>query len=66
MKLIVNGHEKEFEENITLLQVLENLGLVGETGVTDSKGPRLHFEVRYHQSPQNPSQWLRARNRGGQ
>jgi murein DD-endopeptidase MepM/ murein hydrolase activator NlpD len=44
----------------------ENLGLVGETGVTDSKGPRLHFEVRYHQSPQNPSQWLRARNRGGQ
>jgi murein DD-endopeptidase MepM/ murein hydrolase activator NlpD len=44
----------------------ENLGLVGETGVTDSKGPRLHFEVRYHQSPQNPSQWLRSRSRSGQ
>jgi septal ring factor EnvC (AmiA/AmiB activator) len=41
----------------------ENLGLVGETGVTDSEGPRLHFEVRYHQSPQNPTQWLRSRGR---
>jgi murein DD-endopeptidase MepM/ murein hydrolase activator NlpD len=43
----------------------ENLGLVGETGVTDAGGPRLHFEVRYHQSPQNPTQWLRSRSRGG-
>jgi murein DD-endopeptidase MepM/ murein hydrolase activator NlpD len=43
----------------------ENLGLVGETGVTDSGGARLHFEVRYHQSPQNPTQWLRSRRRGG-
>ena len=37
------------------------LGLVGETGVIDGGGPRLHFEVRYHQSPQNPLQWLRSR-----
>ena len=43
----------------------ENIGLVGETGVTDSGGARLHFEVRYHQSPQNPTQWLRPRSRGG-
>ena len=37
------------------------LGLVGETGVIDGGGPRLHFEVRYHQSPQNPLLWLRKR-----
>jgi len=30
MKLVVNGHEKEFDENITLLQVLEKLELVGK------------------------------------
>ncbi len=30
MKLIVNGHEKEFAENTTLLQVLEKLDLVGK------------------------------------
>ena len=30
MKLIVNGHEKEFDENTTLLQVLEKLDLVGK------------------------------------
>jgi murein DD-endopeptidase MepM/ murein hydrolase activator NlpD len=37
------------------------LGLVGETGVLDGGGPRLHFEVRYRQTPQNPTQWLRRR-----
>jgi len=37
------------------------LGLVGETGVTDGQGPRLHFEVRYHQTPQNPNNWLKPR-----
>jgi len=30
MKLIVNGHEKEFDENIRLSQVLEKLELVGK------------------------------------
>ena len=30
MKLIVNGHEKEFDEEISLLQVLEKLDLVGK------------------------------------
>ena len=30
MKLIVNGHEKEFDENTTLFQVLEKLELVGK------------------------------------
>ncbi len=30
MKLIVNGHEKEFDENIKLSQVLEKLELVGK------------------------------------
>ncbi|WP_297432608.1 sulfur carrier protein ThiS [Sulfurimonas sp.] len=30
MKLIVNGHEKEFDENIRLFQVLEKLELVGK------------------------------------
>jgi len=30
MKLIVNGHEKEFDNNITLLGALEKLDLVGK------------------------------------
>ena len=30
MKVIVNGDEKEFEENIKLLEVLEKLDLVGK------------------------------------
>ncbi len=34
------------------------LGFVGETGVTDGEGPRLHFEIRYHQTPQDPMSWL--------
>jgi septal ring factor EnvC (AmiA/AmiB activator) len=36
----------------------EVLGVVGETGVTDGGGPRLHFEVRYNQTPQDPLTWL--------
>ena len=39
------------------------LGLVGETGVTDGEGPRLHFEIRYHETPQDPMNWLRSRGR---
>ncbi len=34
------------------------VGTVGETGVTDDRGPRLHFEVRRGDSPQNPTLWL--------
>lgn len=30
MKLIVNGHEKEFDNDITLLAALEKLDLVGK------------------------------------
>jgi len=30
MKLIVNGHEKEFQDNTTLLEVLEKLNLRGK------------------------------------
>jgi len=37
------------------------LGTVGETGVTDGRGPRLHFEVRYRRTPQNPMDWLGAK-----
>jgi len=39
----------------------EVLGMVGETGVTDNKGPRLRFEVRYRRTPQNPLDWLSAK-----
>jgi len=39
----------------------EVLGTVGETGVTDGNGPRLHFEVRYRQTEQNPLDWLGAK-----
>ena len=34
------------------------IGTVGETGVTDEHGPRLHFEVRRMDSAQNPTHWL--------
>lgn len=30
MKLIINGNEKEFKENITLLEVLKELSLEGK------------------------------------
>lgn len=35
------------------------VGPVGETGVADTLGPRLHFQVKYHGSSQNPMQWLK-------
>ncbi|MED5374491.1 MAG: peptidoglycan DD-metalloendopeptidase family protein [Myxococcota bacterium] len=34
------------------------IGVVGETGVVDQRGPRVHFEVRYRNTPQNPDDWL--------
>lgn len=34
------------------------LGLVGNTGLVDDDAPRLHFEVRYNGTPQDPSDWL--------
>ena len=34
------------------------IGVVGETGVVDGKGPRVHFEVRYRNTPQNPADWM--------
>ncbi len=37
----------------------QGIALVGETGVTDDLGPRLHFEVKYHGTSQNPIQWLK-------
>jgi len=30
MKIIVNGQDKEFQENITLAQLLEKLSLIGK------------------------------------
>jgi septal ring factor EnvC (AmiA/AmiB activator) len=34
------------------------IGVVGETGVVDGRGPRVHFEVRYRNTPQNPADWM--------
>ncbi len=34
------------------------LGLVGNTGLTESDAYRLHFEVRYNGTPQDPAEWL--------
>lgn len=34
------------------------LGLVGTTGVIDDDRARLHFEVRYNGTPQDPAEWL--------
>jgi len=43
----------------TRVQAGHVLGPVGETGVTDTLGPRLHFEVKYHGTSQNPLSWLK-------
>ncbi len=37
------------------------VGTVGETGVTDGGGPRLHFEVRIDRQPVDPYPWLGAK-----
>lgn len=37
------------------------LGLVGNTGLADSDNPRLHFELRYNDTPQDPEEWLGRR-----
>lgn len=34
------------------------LGLVGNTGLAEDADARLHFEVRYNGTPQDPSEWL--------
>lgn len=34
------------------------LGLVGNTGLAEDVGCRLHFEVRYNNTPQDPAEWL--------
>ena len=36
----------------------EILATVGSTGLIEDDKPRLHFEVRYHGSPQDPTDWL--------
>ncbi|MBN1334939.1 MAG: peptidoglycan DD-metalloendopeptidase family protein [Deltaproteobacteria bacterium] len=37
------------------------LGFVGNSGLVDTSGYLLHFEVRYHGTPQDPLAWLQAR-----
>ncbi|MDP2306392.1 MAG: M23 family metallopeptidase [Pseudomonadota bacterium] len=37
------------------------LGLVGNTGLAESEDARLHFEIRYNNTPQDPDEWLGAR-----
>ncbi|MFN7147007.1 MAG: M23 family metallopeptidase [Myxococcota bacterium] len=34
------------------------LGLVGNTGLAEDADARLHFEVRYNNTPQDPAEWL--------
>lgn len=34
------------------------LGYVGQTGLADDTGCRLHFEIRYNNTPQDPQEWL--------
>jgi len=34
------------------------LGYVGNSGLVDATGYRLHFEVRYNSTPQDPMEWL--------
>ena len=37
------------------------LGYVGNSGMIDASGYRLHFEIRYNTTPQNPLEWLEPR-----
>jgi len=49
---------------VTLGQVVSQgdvLGFVGNSGLMDSAGYRLHFEIRYNGTPQDPLSWLRRR-----
>lgn len=39
----------------------DTLGLVGNTGLAESEAARLHFEIRYNNTPQDPDEWLGAR-----
>lgn len=34
------------------------LGLVGNTGLLEDDEARLHFEIRYNNTPQDPTEWL--------
>lgn len=34
------------------------LGLVGNTGLAEDVAARLHFEIRYNNTPQDPAEWL--------
>ncbi len=40
------------------VQAGDVLGLVGSTGLLDESEARLHFEVRYNGTPQDPGAWL--------
>lgn len=39
------------------------LGFVGNSGLVDGAGYRLHFEIRYNTSPQDPLDWLSPHGR---
>jgi septal ring factor EnvC (AmiA/AmiB activator) len=41
----------------------EVLGNVGNTGLVEESGARLHFEVRYNGTPQDPADWIGALGR---
>ncbi len=36
----------------------DTLGTVGSTGLAEGDGERLHFELRYNGTPQDPAEWL--------
>ena len=40
------------------VQAGDVLGLVGTTGLLQDATPRLHFEIRYNGTPQDPAPWL--------
>jgi septal ring factor EnvC (AmiA/AmiB activator) len=72
-KLVILDHGDEYftisghlaDIRVEVGDEVESRGVIGTVGDTGSlSGPRLYFEVRHGREPQDPSVWLRLRDKG--